>query len=161
LPGCGPGSEVAVELAPGRYLYWGNLGDNYRWAEGKKPLAGSAYGKAINLLREEIKSSPNDNRLRSILASYLAKSGDTRDALAELTPLGKLAESDALFKATIVYELAGDRVEALDALERAVRAGYPMHEVANEPISALRSDFRYKDSGLAAPRKESKVVDNL
>jgi serine/threonine-protein kinase len=56
-------AEKAVERAPGRYLYWGNLGDNYRWAEGKKHLAGGAYRKAIELVREQIKLKPNEPAL--------------------------------------------------------------------------------------------------
>jgi eukaryotic-like serine/threonine-protein kinase len=149
-------TEKAVKAAPKRYLYWGNLGDNYRWAEGKRPLASAAYGKAIELLREEVKASPNDIALRSYLAWYLAKSGDISGALAELSRLGVLAESDALFRATIVYELASDRVKALDALGRAVRAGYSMHEATHEPeLATLRSDPRYAGiAGLAATRKK-------
>lgn len=150
-------TEKAVDRAPSRHLYWGNLGDNYRWAEGKKHLASGAYRKAIELVREDLKLSPNDTGLRSILAAYLAKSGDTRGALAELAQMSQTLDSDTggLFRSSLVYELAGDRDKALGALERAVLAGYSMYEVANEPeLAALRSDPRYsRITAQAAPRR--------
>jgi hypothetical protein len=44
----------------------------------------------------------------------------------------------------LVYELARDRSKALAALGRALRGGYSMHEITNEPeLTALRSDPRY------------------
>jgi Flp pilus assembly protein TadD len=96
--------------------------------------------------------NPDDAGLRSALAAYRAKSGDTHGALAELAQLGELRDKDPLFKAAMVYELAGDRDKALAALERAVRAGYSMHEVVNEPeLAALRSDPRY--ARIAAARQ--------
>src|SRR5262249_7725054 len=124
--------EKAVVRAPSRYLYWGNLADDYRWAEGKRPLAREAYRRAIELVREDLQLNPKDVGLRSALAAYLAKSGDSRGALEELAQL-ELPDSDSLFKAAMVYELAGERDKALATLERAVRAGYSMHEVTNEP----------------------------
>jgi serine/threonine-protein kinase len=148
-------TEKAVERAPGRYLYWGNLADNYRWAEGKKQLAAESYRKAIGLVRQDLKLKPDSAGLHSALAAYLAKSGDTRAALAELSRLGGIKESDPLFKAAMVYELAGDRDQALAALKRAVQAGYSMHEVANEPeLAALRADPGY--AGIVRLRTESK-----
>ena len=149
-------AEKAVDRAPRRSLYWGNLGDNYRWAEGKKHLMGEAYRKAVELLRGDLKLNPNDILLCTTLAAYLAKSGDARQALLELSKLGELQGSEPLFKASLVYEIAGDRDHALGALERAILAGYSMHEIVNEPeLSLLRSDSRYSTiAGLSAKRKK-------
>ena len=149
-------TEKAVELAPGRYMYWGNLGDIYRRAEGLQNKAAGAYQKAIALVRERLAATPDD-RLRSSLAVYLAKGGDTAGALAELAQLEQVPPSDkgTLFKTALVYELAHDRDKALAALGSAIRAGYSMHEVANEPeLAALRSDPRYAGIAGAAARKK-------
>jgi eukaryotic-like serine/threonine-protein kinase len=137
--------EKAVELAPSNYLYWGNLGDGYRWANGLQDKARQAYEKAIRLARERLAIAAND-RLRSSLAVYLAKSGDTAGALAEVASIEPVRQSDqgTLFKTALVYELAHNRAKALSILGRAIRAGYSMHEIANEPeLTALRSDPRY------------------
>jgi tetratricopeptide (TPR) repeat protein/tRNA A-37 threonylcarbamoyl transferase component Bud32 len=139
-------AEKAVEYDRGRYLYWGNLGDNYRWAEGLGGKAGAAYHEAIRLTRERLAVNPGDVGLRSSLAVYLAKSGDTKGASAELARIHEISESDknTLFKAAMVYEVCGQRKKALDALGRAIRAGYSMHEIANEPeLGKLRSDPGY------------------
>ena len=149
-------TEKAVERAPSRYKYQGNLGDNYRWAEGKKHLAGGAYRKAIELLRSDLKLNPSDTALQTTLAAYLAKSGDTSEALFELSKLGELKGSEPLFKASLVYEISGDRSKALATLESAIRAGFSMHEIVNEPeLSLLRSDPRYaRIAGLSTQRKK-------
>ncbi len=154
--GAARAAEKAVERAPSRYLYWGNLGDNYRWAEGKKQLAGEAYRKAIELLRADLKLNPNDAGLQTTLAAYLAKSGNTRQALLELSKLGDLKGSEPLFKASLVYEISGDRSKAIATLESAIRAGYSMHEIVNEPeLAALRSDSRYaRVAGLSTQGKK-------
>jgi tetratricopeptide (TPR) repeat protein len=149
-------TEKAVGLAPGRYMYWGNLGDIYRRAEGLENKAAGAYQKAIALVRERLAATPDD-RLRSSLAVYLAKGGDTAGALAELAQLRQIRPSDkgTLFKTALVYELAHDRDKALAALGRAIRAGYSMHEVANEPeFAALRSDPRFASIARASARKK-------
>jgi hypothetical protein len=52
--------------------------------------------------------------------------------------------SQALYRLTVVYEVAGDRPRALAALERALKAGYPAKELANEPeLIGLRADAHY------------------
>ena len=152
--------EKAVKLAPRWYLYWGNLGDGYRWAEGQKNKAGEAYAEAIRLARRRLDETPNDERLRGSLAVYLAKSGDAAGALAELGQIQEVRPSDTgtLFKTALVYEFAHDRVKALAALGRAIRAGYSMHEIANEPdLADLRSDTRYSRIASAAANKQERL----
>jgi len=139
--------EKAVELDPKNYLYWGNLGDAYRWASKMRPKAGGAYAKAIPLAREKLTATQNDAMVRSRLALYLVKTGDTGGALAEVAIVEKASGKDpgTVFKTAVVYELAHDRDKAFDALERAVKAGYSMHEIENEPeLAALRYDDRYR-----------------
>ena len=139
-------AEKSVEYKPNYYLYWGNLGDADRWAEGRKAKAGPAYGNAVRLAREQQTLAPEDT-ISCRIADYLAKSGKTAEAIRELAQKRAAVESDktCLFKAALVYELAGDRRAALASLGRAIAAGYSMHEIANEPeLAALRSDTRYR-----------------
>jgi hypothetical protein len=89
----------------------------------------------------------NDTAVRSSLASYLAKGGDTASALAEVAQIDRTPSNSpaTLFKTALVYELAHDRDKALDALGRALKAGYARSEIDNEPeLAALRSDPRYR-----------------
>jgi len=138
-------AEKATELAPDRFLYWGNLGDNYRWAS-MPDKAGGAYEKAIRLVKERLKANPADTTTRASLAVYYAKSGAIPAALDEIRQLDLTARNDirVQFRAAIVFELAREREKALDYLRRAAGAGYSMHEIANEPeLAALRNDPRY------------------
>ncbi len=148
--------EKAVELDPKSYLWWGNLGDAYRWAPGMRSKAGGAYAKAIPLAREKLGVSPNDAVVRSRLALYLAKAGQAAGALAEVGIVEKAPGNDpgTVFKTAVVYELTQHRERALAALKLAIDSGYSMHEVENEPeLAALRSDDRYGRLATAARKK--------
>jgi serine/threonine-protein kinase len=130
----------------GRSLYWGNLGDAYRWAPGQRPQSIPAYKRAIDLAREELKSTPQDSDLQASIAVYLAKSGDQGGAVRELEALAKLPmlTANAWFQAALAREILGQRELALRALGTAIRAGHSEREVRNEPeLVALRADSRF------------------
>jgi tetratricopeptide (TPR) repeat protein len=103
-----------------------------------------ARGKPV--LRELPAKDPSQGPSRSRLALYLAKTGDTASALAELekvlTP--DVAEVNTLFRGAVTYELAGRRDEALTALQRALERGYGIVEIRMDPeLANLRTDVRY------------------
>jgi serine/threonine-protein kinase len=138
--------ERAVELTPSNSLLWGNLGDAYRWVPGNATKSKDAYTRAIQLLREQLAKDPSQGPSRSRLALYLAKTGDTSSALAELgkvlTP--DVAEVNTLFRGAVTYELAGRRDDALTTLQRALDRGYPLVEIRMDPeLANLRTDVRY------------------
>jgi serine/threonine-protein kinase len=139
--------EKAVELAPNNYLYWGNLGDGYRWAPGLRSKAFTAYSNAIRLAREKLALALNDTAIRSSLAAYLAKTGDTAAALSEAAQVERSSSNSAstFFKIALVHELAQDREKALLYLQRAIESRHPIAEVMNEPeFAALRGDARFE-----------------
>ncbi len=137
--------EKAVDGRPNAYLYWGNLGDAYRWGAGTRPKAASAYARAVQLARIEAAARPADWDIRSRIALYLAKLGDVaaaRSEIAGVPPASNLAAT--WFRLTVVRELCNDRDLALTALDRALTAGYPRSEIEMEPeLAPLRSDRRY------------------
>ncbi|MBS1826981.1 MAG: protein kinase [Acidobacteria bacterium] len=142
-----PPFEKAVELAPSRYLYWGNLGDAYRWTAGKEEKAKEAFATALRLVREAIASAPKDVEMRASAAVYLAKSGEKKQSLEEVKAVEKLGElgPGARFKLALASEIAGNRDGALRLLESALGAGYSLREVKSEPeFTALRKDVRYQ-----------------
>jgi tetratricopeptide (TPR) repeat protein len=154
--------ERAVKLAAGSHLYWGNLGDGYRWAPGRKKDAPTAYRRAIDLIDQQIAQKRGDPDLESRRAVYLVKLGDRDAALNAIAPVsdGVSLTPQVLFRVTTVYELAGARERALVFLERALKAGYAVKDVAGEPeFTALRADARYHrliDSiGQAAAKRGS------
>jgi serine/threonine-protein kinase len=138
--------EKAVELSANSYLYWGNLGDGYRWAPGRRGESPVAYRRASDLIKLQIAQKPEDPDLRTRHALYLIKMGDVKAALAEIESVASRSNLSAqmLYRLAVVYELAADRPRSLAAVEGALKAGYPLEEVQNEPeLLTLRTDARY------------------
>ena len=138
--------EKAVELGPNSYLYWGNLGDGYRWAPGRRGEAAGAYRRASDLIKRQIAQKPEDADLRTRHALYLIKMGDTQAALTEVASVASRSDLSAQmrYRLAVVYELAADRGRSLAAVEAALKAGYPLEEVQSEPeLLTLRTDARY------------------
>ena len=138
--------EKAVKGNAGNYLYWGNLGDAYRWTPGNTDRAREAYTRAAQLIRDRLAKTPEDADLRGSLAVYLSKIGDRTVAKTEVAAMASLKalKPSALFKAGLASEIAGNREAALGFLERALQAGYATREVAQDPdLISLRGDARY------------------
>jgi len=148
--------EKAVAMNANRYMYWGNLGDAYRWSTGSKAKAGGTYLRAIQLVDEKVAAQPADSDLRSTLAIYRAKNGAHAEALNDIAAAMMAKPSArAWFNAMIVFEICGKREQALSALGSAVRAGFPLHEIRNEPeLVSLRTDMRYHSTVSPAANPE-------
>ncbi len=139
--------EKASELAPLNNLYWGNLGDGYRWAPGRRNDAPAAYRRAITLIEQQIATAGGDASLESRRAVYLVKLGNRVEALKAVEAVARQPNLTAqvLFRAAMVFELAGLRARALGSLERALKGGYAVRDLTNEPeFTALRADPRYQ-----------------
>ena len=84
--------------------------------------------------------------MRSRLATYLVKSNQSPAALDTIKDIERepTLAAQVQFHVTMIHELAGNRDRALHWLEQAVKAGYSVKEIANEPeLTALRADARY------------------
>jgi tetratricopeptide (TPR) repeat protein len=82
-----------------------------------------------------------------VVALYQAKLGDTNKALANIQKARGIAPGSrkVLWEAALVYEIAGQRTEALAALTGAIHGGQPLDEVRGEPaLKDLRADPRYQ-----------------
>jgi serine/threonine protein kinase len=148
-----PAFEKTIELSANSFDNWGNLGDAYRWTPGDEAKAKQAYETAIRLVREEIAKHPDQLELHADLSMYLAKSGDKQAALQELKVVEEANTKDPaiLYSAALVYELSGDRVNAINALTASVKAGESLVDIRNEPeFVHLRTDPRYQLDVLSA-----------
>src|SRR6185436_9451113 len=111
-----------------------------------KQEAPEAYRIAISHAQEALRGKGDDADLLSTIALYRVKSGDPAGALRDIAAVDKAPKATPamLFRATVVYELAGKRDAALAALERTVKAGYSPREIRNEPeLVSLRTDARF------------------
>jgi tetratricopeptide (TPR) repeat protein len=127
-------------------VIWGNLGDAYYWAPGKRAQAGAAYEKAIALGEEKLRVNPRDADVLSSLAMYYAMEGERKPALEKLDVALRLSPKspDLLFNAGIVYQQLGDTPRALDALEKAIAAGRSPSALRDTPnFDGLRANPRF------------------
>ena len=141
-----PQMQKAVDLLPKRDQFWGNLGDAYNCVPGKKTEAVEAYKRAIQLAQAASVVNPKDADALSRVALYQARLGNKMEAEAHIGKARQLtpANRNVLWNAALVYELAGERDHALEALKAAIRAGQPLEEVRREPaLKNLRKDPRY------------------
>jgi serine/threonine-protein kinase len=134
--------EKAVEMSANNAQNWINLGDAYRWTPGHEDKAKEAYRTAIQMIRKESSGKPNDADLRSRLALCLAKSGDMTQALAEARAVETLDRTaPVLSRLVSVYEICGQRRQALDTMAAALKAGYSVDEFRRDPeLLELRKD---------------------
>jgi tetratricopeptide (TPR) repeat protein len=138
--------QHAVNLLPKRDQLWGNLGDAYACVAGKKSDAAAAYQRAVDLAQAASVVNPKDADVLSRVALYQARLGKKMDAGSQIKKARQLAPANrgVLWNAALVYELGGQRDQALEALKAAIQAGQPLEEVRREPALAnLRKDPRY------------------
>ena len=153
-----PAFEKSVSLSDNAYDSWASLGDAYRWSSTQKDKARPAYATAIRLVRQEITKNPNQADLKADLAIYLAKNGDKQNALAAVQQLQKaqIADPSVLYDVATVYELCGNRDQALSSLLAAVKAGQELGDISNDPeLVSLRADPRYQLEIVSAAAAKS------
>lgn len=141
----GEAFEKAVELEPNNYLYWANLGDAWRWTPGKKTRASEAYRRALDLIEERIARNPADADMQGRRMLYLAKANDPQASKrrAEVAALPNTSAANR-YRLAVAAEIAKDRKAALNELAEAIRLGYSMREIKNDPeLAALRGDLAY------------------
>jgi tetratricopeptide (TPR) repeat protein/tRNA A-37 threonylcarbamoyl transferase component Bud32 len=138
--------EEATKLTPGKYLYWANLGDAYRWTPELASRATEAYEKASDLAVRELSLNPDNAAAHATLAICDAKLGKADSAGRHIQRALELEPTnpDHLFYAAIVAEVAGKSGEAIDWIRKAVVAGLGTAQVEREPeFKNLRKDPRF------------------
>jgi serine/threonine-protein kinase len=139
--------EKAIALENTSYEVWGNLGDACSQTPGMTDKAPAAYARAAELARRELSVNPV-SPARANLAFYLIRMGDKKRALEEIERARTLLPNDQniLFWAALVYELAGHRRQALDALSAAVAGGYSLALIRTaSDLKDLRKDPRFRN----------------
>jgi eukaryotic-like serine/threonine-protein kinase len=138
--------EQSTQLDPQNYLIWGNLGDAYYWAPGRRADSAAAYARAIALGNEKLRVNSRDAEVLSSLAMYHAMRGERKPALDNLSTALSLSPKNPglLFNAGITYQQLGDTERALDALEKSVAGGTSPAALRDTPnFDVLGANPRY------------------
>jgi Flp pilus assembly protein TadD len=116
--------EEASRLEPGEAAIRRNLGDTYRRL-GDEQRARGAYGEAVRLNEERLRVDPNSPETLAALAVSEAKLAQFEQASQHVEKGRVLAprHPEVLYKAAVVYSLAGRKEAALAALRSAIENG--------------------------------------
>ncbi len=139
--------QQALALDPRDHRVWGNLGSIHVLLEGHTAEADSAFARALELADDMTSVNPNDALLHAWRAQYLAALDRDQESRREVSRALALApdRGDVLYYVSSVFETLGDREAALNAVEQAVRAGYPVEVWHKEPfLKRLVADPRFE-----------------
>jgi eukaryotic-like serine/threonine-protein kinase len=148
--------EQATRTGTRDFRIWRNLGAALTWAPGERDRAAPAYRRAAELAEEERKIDPRNAETLVQLAdcyAMLDEPARARAAAAEGLAIGPVDAGIASIAAGI-YEVIGDRAEALRWIGVALKAGQPRADVERDPtMRNLIRDPRYK--AMTAPLKRA------
>jgi TolB-like protein/Tfp pilus assembly protein PilF len=138
----------ALELfSPGDFRWHGFLAEALEMQPASDPQEiADQYQAAIRLGFERLAVNPADHGARSLVASYLAKTGQTAEAEAELARLAQPDKLDMLAHraAAFAYLALNEPDPAIDQFTAAVAAGLPPQILADDPrLDELRDDPRF------------------
>jgi eukaryotic-like serine/threonine-protein kinase len=148
----------SIDLRPGDYHTWGNLGGAYLWAGGREQSI-NAYRKAIELAEGQRLKTPDDPSLLVELADDYASAGQIDRSEVLLRKALALSPDDpnVNYRAGETYEIMGQRAAAIPLIVKALAVGYHATEFQRSPeLAALRSDPAFQ-SALNKAKSENAV----
>ena len=110
---------------------------------------GLALRERMNVvLRKQLETVPEDVRARILIATNLANSGDADEAIRHLQTAVALRPNDGntLYNAACTYGCLNMKTEALEALKRAIAAGYGNSNWASRDpdLNCLHDDAEFR-----------------
>ena len=134
-------AQRAVDLAPNKHYYWGNLGIYAKWTPGKEALSLTALRKALMLAEKGALIAPTDYGLAADLAEYRARLGDTKGSLAEIARIPKPAAPSLASRLALAYELTGNRAAATREVLTGLKTSASLKQIENDPdLAGLWAD---------------------
>ena len=125
--------KLAVRLSPQEPRFHGNLGDLYQ-RQGRSALAESEYRKAFELAEQVAQVSPQNTELRLSQSIYAAKAArcDRAREIASSLEIDMPQTAYNNHDLALVYALCNRPIEAIAALDRAVKQGFSLEYIQTE-----------------------------
>jgi eukaryotic-like serine/threonine-protein kinase len=139
-------TQKALQLNDKDYLVWANLMAAYQGLNQKSNFE-MARERTISLLEQTVTSKPEDALTQVSLASLYAQKGFKEKAITRAQAgLARAPDNpNVLELAAETYESLGDRRQALDYVDRALKNGYPLDQLKDAPeLHNLLSDPNFR-----------------
>jgi len=133
----------SIELNPGNYVAWANLGAAYQWSGNHQSDALKAFRKAIELEEAIHAKSGQDPEFLALLADNYASVGNAAQSLILIRQALAIAPDDpsVQYQTGDAFETLGRRADAIPLLARALDQGFGANELQRNPtLAALRAD---------------------
>lgn len=137
---------AALDIDPNSLLLHGNLGDAYLRLN-RTDDAKREFSRARTLALEALKVNDKDARTLSRVAAFEAKLGMPTEAVAHAAQAVSLSarDPDIQYKQAVVFAINGNRLEALEALKRALALGFKAAVVkADYDLAALKGSAEFE-----------------
>lgn len=139
-------SLEALKLNDRSYDVWDNLTDAYEWQKDGKN-ADAARNKTIELVEQAVSLNSQNAAAQAKLAALYARKEARDKALAQIQLALALSPHDGYVLSQIAdaYELLGQRTEAIQTLQSALRQGLSRSAVNADPaLQFLVQDPRFQ-----------------
>jgi len=137
--------EEGLKFDRSSWLSWGNLGDAYYWAPGRRQQAKDAYREALRLSDEKLRVNARDGQVLAYRATYLAMLERKKDATDSMQRALSISakDPDVKFRAALMYNHFDDTDRTLQSLRDALVSGLAASTVRDTPdFDHLRDDSR-------------------
>jgi serine/threonine protein kinase/tetratricopeptide (TPR) repeat protein len=138
--------ESALDMDDGDYLVWMGLAEARRFGGSSAERVRDAYQEAADRVALRLEVSPGDPVLLIDRASILIQLDQPTEAKAiiERLPIDQITTPDMKFALAEIFEVLGERDEALTWIERALQGGYPLNVIQDyTAFKDLRADHRF------------------
>ena len=153
----------ALEFAPDDHRVWGRLAESLRFIPGREEDSLSAYQKASSLAEDNLKINNSDWRTRGLLATYLAHTGLSSQALqqANRAVLESGSSAEALYYQSLVRLIEGDQDGAVEAIEQAVNRDNQYRQfISTDPdLAVLQGNDRFDQLISGVGEKKDPVTE--
>jgi len=159
--------DEALDINDSDNMVWLGLAEARKFGSGSPESVRDAYQQAADRVSRRLEVDPDNVGLLIDLAGLQLQIDQRTDALSiiERLPLDEVTAPDMMYSLAEIFEVLGDRTEALAWIERALEAGFPLHVIEDyAAFDELRSDPRYrilaeshaaqKSTGTAVFKKE-------
>jgi tetratricopeptide (TPR) repeat protein len=129
------------------YISCGNLARAYYWNPGSERRATETYQQAIRLAQAALQINPRDANAHVMMANWYAMLGDRSQASSHLQEALRLdsGQPEYMMIAAVVHSHFEEKEQALDWLEKAVKAKYSKAEIQAAPeLDTLRNEPRFQ-----------------